>query len=540
MRRLVPLALAAAFATATSDARAWQIHDPLHHDCHERISHAALKSVGYVAPPPPLEGDDASFREGLEIPAGNYDANIYALSLVLGARWDDTQGSADFSLPRQAAGANRPDDQPAHCLRSESDDGPAGDARAVAACRAVIASKIARALASLDDAGNVHPEVRTPVPIATAFQGTIDYPLSEVYYWTGRALHTLEDGFTHTFRSPDGRRVRHVFNWVEQIKCTIDEERDGHGHETFLDRCQDGDPRMNERLQITLAAATELVAVVTKPGTRAERDLRLQEMLDRWLAYEPGCDRANGYCADPTYAWLQTSGKSDQGICDSVFGCDASARGGGVLVALAMVGAVGLVALIRRRRAAIAAAAVILWSAPARADEELRVDPLPLPAPPPPPEPRMKGFHLEGRLSLSVDEPAYAFGAAGLWGFGRAEVGGFAELNPWYSVERGKMTLGATNVGALAHYLHPLRPDLHLRFGVGGGLSILNADMIGTNAGKVGLYANVRLLGLVWHLAPDVALTVDPIDIALPAPQLTGWPILWFQQRASAGLQFWF
>jgi hypothetical protein len=523
MRTLASAAALASICFAAVPAHAWQIHDPIHHDCHERISHGALKAVGYITPPPALSGDDARLPDNLELPTDGYDANIYALSLVLGARWDDTQGEPDFSFYRQAQGANRADDQASHCLRSADDDGPEGDARAVAACRSVIESKIARAIASLDGSGEVHPEVRTPVRIATAFQGPIDYPLSEVYYWTGRALHTLEDSFTHTFRSADGARVHHVFNWVDQIRCTIDEARDGHGHETFLDRCVDGSPDMKARIQLALDAATELVTLVSTPGTRAERDARLQTLLDRWLTYEPGCTLANGYCNDPTYAWLQTSGKSDANICDSLFGCDATSRPRDVALALGLLGVVGIAAVLRRRRAALLAIPLLAaWPGDARADSEGH------------------GLHAEARASLSVDEPAYAFGAAALWGVGRAEVGGFAELNPWYSVERGKMTLGSTNFGVLAHYLHPLRSDLRLRFGAGFGLSVLNADMIGTDAGKLGLYANFRLMGLVWQMSPDTALTVDPIDIALPAPQLTGWPILYFQERASVGLQIWF
>jgi hypothetical protein len=57
------------------------------------------------------------------------------------------------------------------------------------------------------------------------------------------------------------------------------------------------------------------------------------------------------------------------------------------------------------------------------------------------------------------------------------------------------MSLGATNFGVLAHYLHALRPDVRLRVGLGLGLSVLNQDLPGTSAGNVGIYANVRLLG---------------------------------------------
>ena len=189
------------------------------------------------------------------------------------------------------------------------------------------------------------------------------------------------------------------------------------------------------------------------------------------------------------------------------------------------VGGVGLAALVlrrRRRRIATLLAFMLLAGAArgARADEEHR------------------GWRVEARASLSVQNPAYAFGAAGAFAWRRVEVGGFAELNPWYDVNREMMSLGATNFGAFTHYLHPLRPDVRLRAGVGLGLSVLNMDLPGTSAGNVGIYANLRLLGIVWYFADRTALTIDAFDLALPTPQLSGWPVLYAQHRVSVGLSF--
>lgn len=527
-----------AFATLVVSpvADAWQIRDPIHHDCHERISHAALRAVGYPSPPPALSGDDARLPEVLEIPSSGYDQNIYSLSLVLGVRYPDTHGEPDFSFHRLAAGANEPADQSAHCLRRADDDGPEGDARAVAACRATIESLYWRAVASLDAAGRVSPDVRTAGTFSTAFQGPVDYPLSEVYWFAGQAMHALEDSFTHTFRVADHTRVVHVMNWVDQVRCSIDEARDGHGHEKIMDDCEDGDPSMDARRTAATAAATELLAAVTTPGTRAERSSRLGAVLDRWLTLQPGCTYANGYCNHPEFEWLAASPQSDAHMCDGLFGCDGAPRAlrAHAPAAEPRIGeGVGMLALLtvlafarRRWRRRFVAPAVLVLAAighesVAHADEGGR------------------GFHAEGRVSLSVDNPAYALGAAGLYGFSRADVGAFMELNPWYSVERGRMSMGATNMGALAHYIHPLRPDLRLRFGAGLGFSVLNADMLGADGGKVGVFANVRLLGLVWQMADGVALTADPFDLALPAPSLTGWPLLYTQHRVSVGLQVW-
>jgi len=259
------------------------------------------------------------------------------------------------------------------------------------------------------------------------------------------------------------------------------------------------------------------------------------------MTYEPDCTLENRYCDSPVYDWLKHSSRSDEDLCDGPLGCASAGSpraplgtGRGLLA----LGALTLAALGLRRRRALAVAllgsAMLFVPTQAKADEpdaEAPSTPAPRPR-------RVGGPRIEGRASLSVDNPAYAFGLAGLYGFKRADVGVFAELNPWYSIERRRMSLGATNFGVLGHYLHPLRRDLVLRFGLGVGTSMLNADMLGVNAGNLGVFVNVRAMGLIWELADGVALTADPLDIALPAPGLTGWPILFTQHRVSLGLQF--
>jgi hypothetical protein len=520
-------------------ANAWQIEDPIHQPCHERLSQAALTRTGYVKTPEPLAGDDARLRDNLEFDASRYDANIYALSLVIGVRNADTHGGADFSFGNNASAANADDDQRAHCLRSKSQDGPEGDAAAIADCRSWIESLYWQALGSLDADGNVSPEARTDATVATEFQGSVSYPLSSFYYFAGRAIHAVQDSFTHSFRSPDGRHIRHVFNWSDQVSCTLDEGRDGHGHETVLDDCKDGDPSEAERFELATQASAELLTALTLKGSPADRADRITAFLESWMSYEPDCTLENRYCESPVYDWLKHSDRSDQHICDGPLGCQSASPSRSPLApsrGLLVASALGLAALGLRRRRGIAATllAGALLLSPHVASAQERGDDNPAPR-----EPRkVGGPRIEARASLSVDNPAYAFGLAGLYGFKRADVGVFAELNPWYSIERRRMSLGATNFGVLGHYLHPLRHDLVLRFGLGVGISMLNADMLGVNAGNLGVFLNVRAMGLIWEFADGVALTADPLDIALPAPGLTGWPILFTQHRTSLGLQF--
>lgn len=537
MKHWVGAGAALALSTLSLAARAWQIEDPIHHNCHERISTAALERVGYVDTPPPLDQADSSLRDNVEFTASRYPANIYALSLVIGVRNADTHGGMDFSFNNNAAAANADDDQSAHCLRTKEQDGPAGDDAAVVDCRGTIESLYWQALSSLDDAGNVSADARSDVSVATQFQGPVSYPLSKFYYFAGRALHAVQDSFTHSFRSADGRRIRHVFNWSDQVSCSLDEARDGHGHETILDHCEDGDPSEPDRFALSIDASSELLGALTKPGTHAERAQRIADFLENWMSYEPGCSLDNRYCDSPSYAWLSHSDRSDDDICHGPLGCEAQGRRmPSNPTWLWPYGLLALLAVLRRRRLApaLALGLLTLLSAPrlsqaAEEDDE---------APHARREAKVGGLRVEGRASLSVDNPAYAFGAAGMFAFARADVGVFAELNPWYSIERRRMSLGATNFGILGHYLHPLRRDLVLRFGLGVGCSMLNADMLGVKAGNLGLYLDFRAMGLIWQLTDSAALTVDPLDLALPAPALVGWPILFTQHRASIGLQF--
>lgn len=532
------LALGVLFA---SSARAWQIEDPIHSPCHERLSQTALDRSGYAAEPEGLSADDARLREHLDFDASGYDDNLYALSLIVGVRWADTRGGPSFSFGSMAAAANAPDDQRAHCLRGSAQDGPDGEAAAVADCRAWIEALYWLALGSLDDAGNIDPDRRTSVSVATEFQGSIDYPLSGFYFYAGRALHAVQDSFTHTFRSEDGRSIRHVFNWSEQVSCTLDERRDGHGHEGVLDDCEQGDPSQAARFEHAARASSALLSALSEPGSRAERAERIVAFLEEWMAYEPGCTLDNDYCQNDVYDWLKRSDRSDAGICDGLVACQSAASPGGPgrgTRGLALLGAsLAALAVLRRRRrpvgAALVTASVVLAPAPAHAAEP----PVAVARAARSPAPR-HGFRVEARGSLSVDQPAYALGLAGRYAFARADVGLFAELNPWYGVERRRMSLGTTNFGVLAHYLHPLREDLRLRFGLGAGLSVLNQDMVGVDAGNLGIYVNVRALGLVWAFTDGVALTADPFDLALPAPALVGWPILHTQHRFSLGLEF--
>jgi len=528
----VALFVAAGALLPSSTASAWEVKDPVHRNCHERISAAALSGVGYVQTPPALSSSDSDLRNGLQFDASGYPANIYALSFIIGTRWPDSQGEPDFDFYKLSNVHNAPGDQASHCLREETDVGAEpGDTHALAACRAKITTLYWEALATLDaTTGAVDPDERTLQPEYLPYLGTTQIPVSGFYFFAGRAVHAIQDSFTHTYRdmadlsAPDaGHSINAVFNWESQVRGDLNEAENGHGHEGVFDNCESDDPFKDARLGWATDATKELLTALSTSGDPMTRQMRLDAFLDKWMTYETGCSIANEYCDNPEQAWLRTSGESmnyDGGGC-AVAGKTRAGRG-----ALAVVAVVFLLAaaLIRRRRrgriATLIALAVALGAPAARAEGE------------------HVGWRGEARASLSVQNPAYAFGGAGAFAWRRVEVGGFAELNPWYDTNREMMSLGSTNFGVFTHYLHSIRPDFRLRAGVGLGLSVLNMDLPGTSAGNVGIYANVRLLGVVWYIAQRTALTIDAFDLALPTPQMRGWPVLYAQHRVSVGLSF--
>jgi hypothetical protein len=357
--------------------------------------------------------------------------------------------------------------------------------------------------------------------------------VSGFYFFAGRAAHAIQDSFTHTYRRMEsadggddaGHKITSIFNWSSQVRGDLVEAENGHGHEAILDDCEDDNPSNGDRMRWATEATAALLAALTTPGNVVERQARLDAFFADWMTYEAGCSIDNEYCGNPVQAWLRTSGESmtyDNGGC-AMAGRTRMGIGVSALIGVALAALLRGRGRQRRRRVAtlLAFATVALGATTARAEDD-----------------EHRGWRVEARASLSVQNPAYAFGAAGAWAWRRAEVGGFAELNPWYDVNREMTSLGATNFGAFTHYLHAIRPDVRLRAGIGLGLSVLNQSLPGTSAGNVGVYANLRLLGLVWYFSGRTALTIDAFDLALPAPQLRGWPVLYAQHRISFGMSF--
>jgi hypothetical protein len=61
-------------------------------------------------------------------------------------------------------------------------------------------------------------------------------------------------------------------------------------------------------------------------------------------------------------------------------------------------------------------------------------------------------------------------------------------------------------------------------------------DLYGAPKGSIGFYGAVSPLGLEWKLSRLFLLIINPINIAIPVPQLKGVPLTYPQYRLSIGL----
>jgi len=148
------------------------------------------------------------------------------------------------------------------------------------------------------------------------------------------------------------------------------------------------------------------------------------------------------------------------------------------------------------------------------------------------------GAYLGG--SGSVDNGALAATAGARlrltkhWTFGLD-----AEWNPWIAVN-GVTTFraGAFNGYGTVILRVPLAYEkFNLRTTGNLGVSVLLIDLYGAPKGTTGIYSGFSPLGIEWKMSRNFFLVVNPLNIAIPAPQLKGVPFTYPQYRATLGIE---
>jgi hypothetical protein len=134
---------------------------------------------------------------------------------------------------------------------------------------------------------------------------------------------------------------------------------------------------------------------------------------------------------------------------------------------------------------------------------------------------RSAAVQLGARLKVSR---RWTFGVDGEW-------------NPWIALNGPRVRRGVLNTYGTAILRLPLAYEsFNLRTTVNLGTSYLLTGLYGAPQGSLGLYFGVSPLGLEWKLSRSYVLIVNPLNIAVPVPQLKGVPLMYSQYRFSIGL----
>ena len=568
--------VAAVLALAPRPAGAWAIGSQLNETgCHEPITAAALRAVRvrFDSAPviSPSRDEAALIADAVFSPPADFTHDLAGMALLFGVRDNDLKGIDPLSSLDLIQVHGNPQTQDEHCIRGPDDDGAAGDAAAIAACRRFIATTATAALDGLDPAGTVDSTRRTELAMYIAIRGRATPQLPLFYVKIGAAMHALEDGFPHTYRTADGARITTVLNWIDLVGGHYDEARDGPGHRAELDRCWDAsDPTIQRNYELATRAATDLLSAALDPGlTRDDKIQQFDAVTARYLGYQPGCTSDNQWC-DPPEAHVTNS-----------LACDASGHG-----SLAPCCAVLLAALIVGRRrgrrgparwaAAIggAAIALICVARSARADDPPLAPPAgdappsAADAPPPPatqpvtPDGKEPGRDIktptpQETAKIRADKELgsrWGFTATGGGSIDRAAVvasiggryrireqwlvGLDAGWNPWITTSPMTAHAGvATLSGALIRRF-PMKFDrVNLRSSLHLGVSTLLFDVYGAPKYSTGPYGAISVLGLDYDLGQAVRIVCDPMEIALPVPLLGQLPLYYEQFRFVIGIQ---
>lgn len=516
----------------TADAHAFEIFTPVSEGCHEEVTLAAAVRTGFpaLAQAPAATEDQRRAMNDLvfDLP----DRDPWSLALYIGVRSNDLRDNAPTDLSALFHVHDDPADQPAHCLRRPEDDGAQGDVGALAACRAFIVGEL-EAGGLLEDTLDLTSV--EPVRSFFKFRGVYEIALPRFAYRLGRAAHTVQDAYTHTMRDADTGAVRHVLNWVDAFRgAAYAEAQDGYLHLSALDDCRRTDTHQRSRIDRSIDATTRLFAAVADPapGRRA----RVIAAVDAALVLMPGCDATNRYCDAPELAESKDIRS---------FGCVTTPRDGALVVAaLALLLVVGG---RPRRRPGMAAMVLALatWSVEAHAQQ-----------PPPPravvptgPESAALAvkdasdrwhtdhWHFDARAGGSIDDA----GIAGMIGIGRTQgrwtAGFLAEWNPWFSYDQIAVRPGVFNAYLTLSYRWFQGNRLSIATRIEAGTSTMLFELLGLDRFTTGLYVGGALATIRIPISPCVAVTFDPIHVALPTPRPFGLPFYYKQYRVTFGLE---
>ena len=555
--------LAVVLVTAASaPAGAWSIGSQLDYTgCHERITTAAFRAARLMYPTAPVivptTDEQALIGEVQFVPPADFVHDLAAMSLLLGVRDNDLKGNNPLDSLQLTEVHGNPNTQEEHCIRAATDDGTAGDPAALDRCRAFIHTRVAEALAGLGADGVVDASDRMELAVYVSFAGHVKPKLPVFYVKLGQAVHALEDGFTHTYRTADGLEVTTVMNWIDYVSTQgATPERDGPPHLAQLDHCERHNPLVDRNFDLATKAATALLEIAMDPSRTADEKLAAVDALTaQYLTYKPGCSADNDFCDAP-----------EPKVPNTAVGCSA---GGGAVGLLPIVLVIGLV--LRRRRMALASVLVggtaLAQPAPPAPPTAPEAPAVPAPPDKPAENAAVEAGHEPGRdvKTPTVNEvekvreakklgSPYGFaamlGGSFVHGALAGSVGGRYRLderwvvgvdlewNPWITSAPWSMKVGAASVYGTVIRRFPMKLDrVNLRTTFSLGVSTLLFDVYGAPKYDVGPFVSLSPLGIDYDLGNSVRLVFDPLGVAVPVPHLGLIPLYYEQFRSMIGIQ---
>lgn len=532
-----------------SAAHAYTIASAVSDNCHERITGEALRRVRAELPtagPLHASADERALIADLPFKVDDDLDDLGGATLLIAVRDNDLKGRHSVDLAKLALVHGDPNGQREHCLRGETDDEPNGSERALAACRAFIRERFEQALEGLDAAGQPDLSKRTKLPVYAALRHRVEPPLPTFYVRIGQALHTIEDSFTHAYRSADGLKVTVVSNWLREVEGTLDEERHGPPHAGELDHCRDLDELRELRRTLATDAATETLRAALDPAQSREQKLRaLDGILDKYLSLQSGCTYENQWCDAPEAEY----GNRPNLRCS--LSRDAADLAPLWLLVWLLVGRrfrrpqrnLGL-PLALFAGLSIAPGAALAESDARREELGHKADDMASRRDRTDADHKQLVFGGYAGGGASVDHGALAIALGARARFRKNWLfGADAEWNPWISDPRVIYNTEHFRPGVFSFYFSgmfrlPLENEsFNLRTSVSLGLSTMLMDLYGAPRGSTGVYGAVSPLALEWKMARVPYLVITPLSIALPAPQLNGVPFVYAQYRFTIGIE---
>jgi hypothetical protein len=532
VQRLGPIVAIAVLAP--NSAEAFSYLSTVSADCHERITLEALRSVRAELGMSITESDESvhAMMDDLPFDIEEDLADLPAAALVIGVRYNDLKGRGPADIDQLAMIHGDPDAQQEHCLRKPDQDEPNGSEAALVQCRTFIEEAFLAALEGIGPDQRPDPARTISVPHVLLLRGRVESELPRFWFNLGRAIHTLQDSYSHTYRTPDGSRVTAALNWVDFVEHELEEPRDGPQHIADLDDCEASGPIHEVRRSRATTATIELLRLALDE----EKDERakiagLRAILADHTSLEPGCTFENGWC-----------GAKEAELAEGLLcGCRETSGRSGAPIGILLV----FLFLIARRRSAIAIAiaCVVLSASPVRAEDETQaetekdseqekestVEVIP-----------GTGLMLHLAGGASFDEPAIAAIAAGRYRLSdRWLFGADLEWNPWVTPSPRRFRAGAINFyGTVIRQWPMKREEVKLRSTVNVGTSVLLIDLVGAPSGHVGFLFGFSVLGVEWQISEGWYMVFDPAHLMIPIPQITGAPFGYVQYRFTLGIQF--